>query len=117
MTLTNLGKSLFTNSLRKGKSLISSLLNYISNKISKLSIENIQQGINISSIKQYRYPWWVEVKTISPACVYYFGPFETIKQARLNQGGYIEDLVEEKAFGITVELKQCLPDNLTVFAE
>lgn len=117
MTLTNLGKSLFTDNLSKDKSLISSLLNYISPKISKLSNENIQQDIKTPSIKHHRYPWWVEVKTISPYCVYYFGPFETIKQARLNQGGYIEDLVEEKAYGITVELKQCLPDNLTFFAE
>ena len=117
MTLTNLGKNLFANSLSKDKSLVSSLLNYISSKVSKLSLKNIQQDTKTLLIEQKRLPWWVEVKTISPCCVYYFGPFETIREARLNQGGYIDDLVEEKAFGITVELKQCLPDNLTIFAE
>ena len=97
--------------------MISSLLNYIPVKVSKLCVRNIQQNIKIFAIRKQKYPWWVEVKTINPFCVYYFGPFETMKEAQLNQDGYIEDLVEEKAYGISVELKQCLPNNLTVFTE
>ena len=117
MTPTDLGKSLFSNSLSKDKSFISSLLKYIPLEISKLSIGNINQGIKFLAIALRKKPWWVEVKTVSPQCVYYFGPFETARQAMLNRDGYIEDLVEEKVCGITVVLKQGLPSNLTVFAE
>ncbi|MBE9165993.1 DUF1816 domain-containing protein [Pleurocapsales cyanobacterium LEGE 06147] len=61
--------------------------------------------------------WWVEIQTNIPRCIYYFGPFESAKEARLSQVGYLEDLLEEKARGITVEIKQCQPENLTIFEE
>jgi len=116
MTPTNLVKSLLTDNLSQDKSFISSLIDYIPIKISKMSIGNFKQGI-IPAIALKRKPWWVEVTTTSPLCLYYFGPFETITQAMVDRDGYIEDLVEEKACGITVVLKQDLPSNLTVFAE
>ena len=117
MERINLG-SLITNKLSKDKFSISSLLNHISSKVeSKLSINNIQQKIKISSGERHKIPWWVEIKTNQPYCIYYFGPFDTVKQARRNRGGYIEDLVEEKAHGITVEIKQCSPDNLTIYQD
>jgi signal transduction histidine kinase len=61
--------------------------------------------------------WWVEIQTNVPRCTYYFGPFENAKEARLSQVGYLEDLLEEKARGITVEIKQCQPEKLTIFDE
>ncbi|MEM8832804.1 MAG: DUF1816 domain-containing protein [Cyanobacteria bacterium P01_G01_bin.19] len=65
-------------------------------------------------LKQTRLPWWIEIRTKIPHCIYYFGPFESLKEARFYQHGYIEDLVEEKALGITVEFKRCQPQMLTI---
>ena len=93
------------------------ILNNLSQKISQLLLNNLQKLIKIGSVKNYKMPWWVEIKTAEPVCIYYFGPFDSVREAKLNKNGYVEDLVEEKADGITVELKQCLPDNLTVFVE
>jgi hypothetical protein len=68
-------------------------------------------------LRKTQLPWWIEIRTKLPACIYYFGPFESKKEARLSQHGYIEDLVEEKAQGITVELKKCQPHMLTIYQE
>ncbi|HBE19878.1 MAG TPA: hypothetical protein DEG17_19000 [Cyanobacteria bacterium UBA11149] len=59
--------------------------------------------------------WWVEISTTQPQVIYYFGPFDSFEEAKDFQGGYIEDLEEEGAIGITVEIKWCSPDNLTIF--
>ena len=40
-------------------------------------------------------PWWVEISTTEPRCLYYFGPFDTQSEAELHQAGYIEDLEQE----------------------
>lgn len=61
--------------------------------------------------------WWVEIETESPKCVYYFGPFTTAKEAKAAQPGYIEDLQQEGAKGIKVEIKRCKPSKLTIFEE
>ncbi|MGK7896598.1 MAG: DUF1816 domain-containing protein [Xenococcus sp. (in: cyanobacteria)] len=59
--------------------------------------------------------WWVEIQTDNPRCTYYFGPFETAEQARASQDGYLEDLRQEGARIITVEIKQCQPQELTIY--
>lgn len=58
-------------------------------------------------------PWWVEILTEFPRCLYYFGPFESEAQACDHQWGYQEDLEGEGAKGIVVTIKQCLPQILT----
>ncbi len=58
--------------------------------------------------------WWVEIKTTVPECIYYFGPFFSEKEAEISQYGYIEDLWKEKAHGITVEIRQMNPKELTI---
>ncbi|VEP12872.1 conserved hypothetical protein [Hyella patelloides LEGE 07179] len=70
-----------------------------------------------SLINRKKNPWWVEIRTAMPCCTYFFGPFNNIKEAKQKQSGYIDDLIEEKALGITVEIKQCQPNFLTVFEE
>jgi len=62
-------------------------------------------------------PWWVEIATETPDCTYYFGPFDSAKEAQLNQSGYIEDLEQEGAQGIAVRLEQCQPKILTICEE
>lgn len=57
--------------------------------------------------------WWVEIYTDFPRCLYYFGPFNSELEAKTYQGGYIEDLQQEGAEGIVIQIKQCQPVNLT----
>ncbi len=59
--------------------------------------------------------WWVRISTTQPEVIYYFGPFDNFEEAKDSQGGYIEDLEQEKAVGISVEILWCSPVNLTVF--
>ncbi|MGK7930459.1 MAG: DUF1816 domain-containing protein [Microcystaceae cyanobacterium] len=60
---------------------------------------------------------WVEAKTVSPNCTYYFGPFITEKEASLAKEGYVEDLESEKAQSIQVTIKRFRPHNLTVIED
>lgn len=71
----------------------------------------------IARLKKTQSPWWIEIRTKMPPCIYYFGPFDSLKETRLSRHGYIEDLVREKAQGITVELKRCQPQMLTISEE
>ena len=60
------------------------------------------------------FAWWVEIFTKQPCCTYYFGPFVSAKEAEQTQSGYIEDLVQEKAQGIIVQIQLCEPLDLTI---
>ena len=58
--------------------------------------------------------YWLKISTKVPKCIYYFGPFDSHSEARSLQGGYIEDLMEENAQGIHIELEHCSqPTELT----
>ncbi len=61
--------------------------------------------------------YWVEIRTQSPSCTYYFGPFLNINEAKQAQSGYVEDLKQEQAVGIRVEIKRCKPAELTIIDE
>lgn len=58
--------------------------------------------------------YWVKVDTEQPCCTYYFGPFLKIKEAQAAKIGYIEDLKEEGALGITVSIDNFKPKELTI---
>ena len=58
--------------------------------------------------------WWVEIVTDSPRCTYYFGPFDTDKEASSNTPGYIEDLESEGAKRVSIRIKRCQPRELTI---
>lgn len=62
-------------------------------------------------------PWWVKIITATPRCTYYFGPFDSVQEAKLNQSGYIEDLEQEGAIGIAVDILQDQPTVLTIDEE
>jgi len=61
--------------------------------------------------------WWVEIKTESPRCTYYFGPFQSSEEAEGEKSGYVEDLQAEGAQNISVIVKRCKPTSLTIFDE
>ena len=70
----------------------------------------------ISSVIKHKFslPYWVEITTQQPNCIYYFGSFDNYNEAETMQHGYIEDLREEKAIGISAQIKRCLPTKLTI---
>jgi Domain of unknown function (DUF1816) len=61
--------------------------------------------------------WWVEITTSKPDCTYYFGPFSSAREAKDTQPGYVEDLQQEGAQGIQVNVKRCKPEQLTISNE
>lgn len=62
--------------------------------------------------------WWIEIKTDSPRCTYFFGPFSSQAEAESEQPGFVEDLRGENAQGISVVIKRCKPPaSLTIFDE
>ncbi len=67
--------------------------------------------------QRLRLAWWLEIVTDNPRCTYYFGPFVSEREARFNQDGYIEDLEQENAEIVTVEIKQGQPTELTIDGE
>ncbi|MGB3769037.1 MAG: DUF1816 domain-containing protein [Phormidesmis sp.] len=59
--------------------------------------------------------WWIKITTAEPNCVYYFGPFESEKEAIQYQPGFIEDLQQENAQQIAASIQRCAaPSELTV---
>jgi Domain of unknown function (DUF1816). len=68
----------------------------------------------ISLLNFFGLAWWVEVKTSTPRCIYYFGPFMRAKEAEAAKAGYIEDIENEGAQGIKVLIQRCKPIDLTV---
>ncbi|WP_017306002.1 DUF1816 domain-containing protein [Spirulina subsalsa] len=65
----------------------------------------------------FGWAWWVEVKTENPRCTYYFGPFANQQEAQEMSSGYVDDLKDEGAQGISVYIQRMKPDELTVFDE
>lgn len=61
--------------------------------------------------------WWLEIVTFRPDCIYYFGPFESLQEAVLSHVGYLEDLKQEGAKGITLRIQWCQPKILTSFCD
>ncbi len=60
-------------------------------------------------------PWWVRVDTKGPQCTYYFGPFDSHTEALAHQPGYLQDIEEEGAVSINVQIHQGKPRCLTIF--
>ncbi|NJN74011.1 MAG: DUF1816 domain-containing protein [Limnothrix sp. RL_2_0] len=63
----------------------------------------------------YNRDWWLKITTAKPFCVYYFGPFNSKKEAQENLGGYREDLEAEEAKILKIQINQSLPSNSLTF--
>ena len=61
--------------------------------------------------------YWVKIDTKQPCCTYYFGPFLKVKEAEAAKFGYLEDLKQEGALGITVSIDHFKPQELTICDE
>jgi Domain of unknown function (DUF1816) len=72
------------------------------------------QGRDLYSDRSERiWGWWIELHTDRPDCLYYFGPFSSAAEAENSVQGYIQDLSDEGAENITVQVKRCKPMQLT----
>jgi hypothetical protein len=58
--------------------------------------------------------WWVKITTSKPKCIYYFGSFDSKMEAINALPGYVEDLENEQAKEILIEIKQDNPTQLTI---
>jgi hypothetical protein len=61
--------------------------------------------------------WWLQVDTLHPICIYYFGPFETQAEAEGAKYAYIHDLKQEKAQILDVKTRFFQPRQLTIFED
>ena len=62
----------------------------------------------------HEFGWWIGILTGNPSYKYYFGDFETYWEARWAVNGYIQDLEEEGAKILDVEIERCQPKHLTI---
>ncbi|MBD2013538.1 DUF1816 domain-containing protein [Microcoleus sp. FACHB-53] len=84
--------------------------------MSRKNWEN-NQGCFACYLENMGMAWWVEIITQEPHCIYYFGSFARANEAKQSLGGYIEDLEEEGAQVIAVDIKRGQPSELTIFED
>ena len=64
--------------------------------------------------KIQKFGWWIGIVTSKPDYIYYFGVFDSYREAKQSKNDYIQDLKEEKAKIIDIQIKQCQPKQLTI---
>jgi hypothetical protein len=77
-------------------------------RLSELSL-SLLEGLGLA--------YWIELRTDTPECLYYFGPFASAAEAEQNVTGYLEDLEAEGAGNIQYAIAKCKPQDLTVVGE
>ncbi|MEL6912068.1 MAG: DUF1816 domain-containing protein [Cyanobacteria bacterium J06598_4] len=82
-------------------------MNYHQNSFPKQSFYQPDNRVQLQP------PWWVKIATNEPKCVYYFGSFVSKENAIDALPGYVEDLEQEQAKGIFIEIKRDNPQQLT----
>jgi hypothetical protein len=75
------------------------------------------EAIFATSLAKMGIAWWLEVITEEPKCIYYFSPFSSEYLAEVLSDGYLEDLEQEKAQVISVDIKRGQPRKLTIFED
>ncbi|MEM9543817.1 MAG: DUF1816 domain-containing protein [Cyanobacteria bacterium P01_E01_bin.42] len=75
------------------------------------------KNVLIRFLESSGFAYWVEIKTDNPRCTYYFGPFLSAREANEMAPGYVEDLKEEGAQGINVNIGRMKPKELTIVEE
>ncbi len=78
------------------------------------TIWNSSKELLINLLDNFGLAWWVEIATQTPRCIYYFGPFLSCTDAKEAMKGYMEDLEQEGAQGIAINVKRCKPSILTI---
>lgn len=74
-------------------------------------------GIVLHYLHQpYHRHWWLKITTAGPRCVYYFGPFQSQREANAQVAGYRSDLEAEQAKVVQVKLDQQHPPAQLTFS-
>lgn len=68
----------------------------------------------LQEFELHKFGWWIEILTDNPSYIYYFGVFESYWEAEWHKNGYIEDLEEEEAKIIDIQIEQCQPKQVTI---
>ena len=68
----------------------------------------------LQEFELHEFGWWIEILTDKPSYIYYFGDFKTYWEAEWNKSGYVQDLEEEGAKIINIQVEQCKPKQLTI---
>lgn len=58
--------------------------------------------------------WWIKISTKRPSYTYYFGTFSSYWELQRLKDGYIQDLVEEGAKIVDIQIERCQPKQLTI---
>ena len=77
-------------------------------------LENSDTSNIIKQNKSAVLDWWIEIRTSNPDCLYFFGEFESYVAAAKEQHGFISDLKTEGANIVSLKIKQCQPQQLTI---
>lgn len=76
-----------------------------------------EEEVFVSYLEKMGIAWWIEIITNQPQCIYYFGPFSNSYDAQSSSDDYLEDLEEENAQIINVDIKRGQPKQLTIFED
>ena len=76
-----------------------------------------EEEVFVDYLEKMGIAWWIEIITNQPKCIYYFGPFSSSYDAELLSGNYLEDLEQEKAQIVNVDIKRGQPQQLTIFED
>ena len=77
-------------------------------------MSNNHQNKNFLQNEVTKLNWWIKIVTANPNYIYYFGDFASFAEAEEKQANFIEDLKNEGAKIISVEIKKCQPRQLTI---
>jgi hypothetical protein len=81
------------------------------------NIKNVFGNLFALPPKEEGFAWWIEIITTNPSCTYFFGPFDSVDEAKEHQGGFVEDLTQEGATVLSPQIKWCKPKELTIYME
>ena len=68
----------------------------------------------LQEFELHEFGWWIGILTDNPSYKYYFGDFKTYWEARRALNAYIQDLEEEGAKILDVEIEKYRPKQLTI---
>jgi Domain of unknown function (DUF1816) len=80
----------------------------------KASIDAWQNRSLSTNVSENSWGWWIELRTLYPDYVYYFGPFLNKIEVQKSKFGYIQDLESEGSKVISIHIKWCKPSQLTI---
>ena len=70
--------------------------------------------IFLSLLKQFQRVWWIEIVTVNPCRIYYFGLFISANKAKFDRPRYLEQVKQGSTKVIAVTVQKCRPVKQSV---